>query len=133
MRDVSYRARLHLAAALMASACLCVGTAAADSTDDAVARATRMAYDSALKCFVADGYASDERRKAGDGEKSAAYRAKARVSFDLAYTAGGKIGLSDDQIGRDFDFALKTELPRFKGDTRYLLDTASTCKALGLM
>lgn len=105
----------------------------ANAQDDAEMHATRMTYDAALKCFVADGYASDERRKSGDSEKSAVYRAKARVSFDLAYTAGEKIGLGDDMVGRDIDFALKTELPRFVQDQRYLLDTASTCKALGLM
>lgn len=110
-----------------------VGGRAAMAQPDPEMRATRMAYESALKCFVADGYASDERRKAGDSEKSSAYRAKARVSFDLAYSAGEKIGIADNKIGRDIDFALKTELPRFVQDQRYLLDTASTCKALGLM
>jgi hypothetical protein len=125
-------ARRLVAAALLTGFCA-FAPASADSTDDAVTRANRMAYDAAMKCFVANGYASDERRKAGDLAKSAAYGTKARASFDLAYAAGEKIGLSDDQISRDMDYAQETELPRFIRDQRYLLETAATCKALGLM
>jgi hypothetical protein len=131
MRTTPMHMRQCLTAALMS--CALFHTSPASAQDDAVTRANRLAYDSTLKCFVADGYASDERRKAGDAVKSAAYKAKARESFDLAYAAGEKIGLTDQKIGRDLDFAQETELPQFIRDQRYLLDTAATCKALGLM
>jgi hypothetical protein len=119
--------------AVTLAALLCANASAASSTDDAVTRANHMAYDAAIKCFVADAYASDERRKAGDAAKSAAYHTMSRVSFDVAFTAGTKIGFDDDKVNRDLEFAQETELPRFIRDQKYLLDTAATCKAMGLM
>jgi len=96
-------------------------------------RANRMAYESLMRCFVANAHAGDERQTVGDTAKAASYRAKARKSFDLAYAAGEKIGLSDDKISRDLDYAQATELPHLISDQHYQMDTASTCKALGLM
>lgn len=105
----------------------------AASGQDATAKANRMAYESATRCFLANGYAGDERRKAGDKSKEAAYLTKARQSYDVAFAAGRKLGISDQEIGRDIDFAQTIELPRFIRDGKYLLGVASTCKALGLM
>ncbi len=105
----------------------------ATAQDDADMRAARMLYQTAMKCFVADAHASNERRRAGDSAKAAAYQGKSREAFDLVYRAGEKIGLSDDAIHRDLDFSQETELPRFIQDQSYLMQTASTCKALGLM
>lgn len=101
--------------------------------DDAVTKANRDAYTHAIRCFLANGYASDERRKVGDATKAATYDLQSRKSFDLAYAAGNKIGLSDARIGRDLDYYQSIELPRFIREAKYLLGVASTCKALGLM
>ena len=118
------------------SACLVLAwsdSVSADSTADAVAKANQGAYEHAIRCFLANGYASDGRRKAGDAARATAYDTKARQSFDLAYAAGNRIGLNDTKIGRDLDYYQSIELPRFIRDEKYLLSVASTCKALGLM
>jgi hypothetical protein len=96
-------------------------------------RANRMAYDSAQKCAVAGAIASDDRHKAGDDAKADAYRAKSKLSFNTAYALGERLGLSDEQVKRDLDFAQLTELPRMLGDENYYLSTVATCKALGLI
>jgi hypothetical protein len=108
-------------------------TATSAHSEDTVTRANRMAYDTAIKCFIADGLASDERHDAGDESGADAYRRKARQSFDVAYTAGNKLGMTDKQVSRDLDFAQATELTRMMRDRRYFLSTAATCKAVGLM
>ncbi len=128
----SHRTLLRCVSALICGAAILFNNSAS-AGDDAAAHTNRLAYDTAIRCFVADAYASDERRKVGDEVKADSYKAKSRESFDLAYTAGDKIGLTDKQVGRDLDFAQQTELPRLIRDQHYLLDTASTCKALGLM
>jgi len=121
----------RLGAALVV--CACVGTATARAEEDAATRANRSAYNALIKCFVANGLASDERSKAGDSEKAAAYNAKARQSFDYAYVAGEKIGLNDKQVARDLSFVQDTELPKMIRDRQYFFSAAATCKALGLM
>ena len=105
----------------------------ASASDDAAAHAIRLAYDTAIKCFVAGGLASDNRHDAGDETGASAYRAKARQSFNVAYTAGAKLGMTDRQVARDLDFAQDTELTRMLRDNSYFTSTAATCKAVGLM
>src|ERR1700741_1780461 len=117
MRYRSVAPRRFSAAALGLCACL---IAPISRAEDAMTRANRMAYQSVMKCFVASGYASDERRRAGDPAKADSYRAQARNSFDLAYTVGEKLGLSDKQVGRDLNFYQDTELPKFIGDKPYV-------------
>jgi hypothetical protein len=127
------RTRQLCAAALALGACLYAGSAGADSVDEAEMRATGMAYQAAMKCYVTLAYASDQRRKAGDNGKSALYEAKARQSFDMAFRAGEKTGLNDDRINRDIDFVQKTELPKLIQDEKYFLATAAMCKAAGFL
>ena len=114
-------------AALALSFCLPVSVSAL------AADANRSAYDMARKCLVADGHASAERNRAGDTAKAAHYDAMARQAFDVAFNAGEKLGLSDDQVKRDLDFTQQMELPRFIREPDYLRSTAATCKAVGLM
>lgn len=93
----------------------------------------RLAYDSATKCFVANGLAARSRKRAGDDASAARYEAKARQSFDTAVLLGRSIGLSGQRVSQDFDAALSKELPKMRGETGYFQSAMATCKALGLM
>jgi hypothetical protein len=95
--------------------------------------AQRLAYEAAMKCFVANSYVSGERAKAGDAAKAASYDANARKSFDLSYRAGEALGVGEAQVKRDLDFAQANELPKMVGNLDYLKGVAATCKALSLM
>jgi len=110
----------------------CFGTGVA-AADNAAARANRIAYDSAIKCAVANSLAGDDRHDAGDDAGATAYKAKSRRSFDLTYALGDKLGYSEKQIAHDLDFAQLSEMPKMMRDKSYFLKTAATCKALKLM
>lgn len=122
--------RSRLCAVVIAMA---AGVASAQPAEDAVARANRGAYDWTLKCFVLDSKASNDRERAGDLSKAADYNAKARKAFDMAYSAGARIGLSEAQVAHDLDYAQLHELPILVQDEGYFRRTAGTCKALGLL
>lgn len=121
------------AAALALCSCLCADMAVADSTDDAVARANSMAYESAMKCFVVNGIASGDYQDRHDTHMTGVYEAKARASFDAVLKMGHILGYSNERVSQDFDLAQTRELPRMLKDSAYYRSTAATCKALGLM
>ncbi len=110
---------------------LCAGTAAAQ--DNSIARANRMAYDSAILCFIADGIVAGDARRAGDQERQATLEAKARESFDIALKAGDALGYSGTRINEDFGLAQSSEATRLVTDGAYFRSTAARCKQLGLM
>jgi hypothetical protein len=93
----------------------------------------REAYQLTMKCYVTDGFASDDQRKAGNSAKADAYEAKARRSFDLAYQFGQKIGLTEKQVGHDIDYAQSSELARMVRDRQYYAAAAANCSAVGLL
>lgn len=133
MRAASFKARRCLAAALALYTCLGVGSAAGNSTDDAVARANRMAYESAMKCFVVNGLLAGRSRDAGDKAQRAAYETSARQSFDIAEKLGQTLGYSDNRVNQDFALAQTEELPKLVADGMHLQRMIATCKALGLI
>lgn len=99
----------------------------------ASADGTRQAYDATLKCAVANGLAKLDERDAGHASGVAEYDTKTHRSFDLAYTLGAKIGLTDNQVLNDLNAAQNSELPRMMRDRSYYVDVVATCKAMGLM
>ncbi len=130
------RSRRLTACALACAVALAVtsAVAAADSDgDDAVLRADKMAYDSAIKCFIANGIVAGDWHRDGNSAKQLASEAKARESFDLATRAGETLGYSGTRMNEDFGLAQTAELPRMMTDVAYFKRTAATCKALGLM
>ncbi len=133
MRAITPKPRRRLAAALAACACLGVGSAVADSTDDAVRKANEMAYSSAMKCLVADGLLAGRYRDAGDATRQRAYEASARQSFDIAEKLGEALGYSENRINQDFSLAHTEELPTLVSDAAHLRRLTASCKALGLM
>lgn len=100
---------------------------------DSSTQDTRAAYDAALKCFVANGNAEGERRRAGDQAGAARYDATAKQSFDGAVKLGRMLGLTNRQMNHDLDAVQDSELPRMVRDRSYFLDAVATCKGLGLM
>jgi hypothetical protein len=133
MRAASFKMRRRIAAALALYICLGIGSAAANSTDDAVGRANRMAYDSAMRCFVANGLIAGRARDRGDKQLQAAYEAKARASFDIAVNLGQVLGYTGSRVNQDFGLAQSEELPKLVGDEAHLERVKANCKALGLM
>ena len=93
----------------------------------------RLAYDAAIKCFVANGYAMGVRQRAGDPDTAAIYKAKAHLSFDTALKLGGMLGLSNDHITEDLSSVQAQELPPMTKDEAYFENAAATCRAIGLM
>jgi hypothetical protein len=129
-----FKARRRLvAAALVVCVCLCADAAVADSADDAVARANRMAYETAIKCFIVDGIATGDQRDAGDKAKASAFESKARESFDTATKLGDALGYSGSRVNQDFGLAQAYELPKMIKDSGYYRKAAAVCKALGLL
>jgi hypothetical protein len=110
---------------------LCAGSAIAQ--DGGVARANRLAYDMAMKCFVANGHALGLRKRAGDEAGASQSEVKARQSFDAAQRLGQIIGYSDDRVRQDFGLAQTRELPPMVTDQKYFLKAVAMCKAVGLM
>lgn len=107
--------------------------ALAGSDDTAMQRANRMAYDAAMKCFVANGHAAGLRRRAGDETKANYYDAKGKEAFDTAVGAGNALGYAGRQVTSDFGLAQAHELPPMVTDKTYFLKAVAECKALGLM
>ncbi|MBI1262771.1 MAG: hypothetical protein GC184_13715 [Rhizobiales bacterium] len=125
---------VRLTAALAVYACASIsGNVTARAEEDATTQANRTAYSALMKCFVANGFANGERLDAGDAAKAAIYDRQARRSYDLAYTAGQKLGLSEEQVTRDINFVQATELPKMVRDQQYFISAVATCKALHLM
>jgi hypothetical protein len=132
MRVITRTARRYFAATLAACACLGAGAATADSGDDAVRKANGMAYELALKCFVANGVARGNSRDAHDDASAASFEKRARQSFDIAGALGDKLGYSGNRQTADFSFAQSEFLPKFVMDRKYLERTEETCKSVGL-
>jgi hypothetical protein len=109
-----------------------VSTGAAVAQDDTATRANRVAYESALKCFVAEGSIAGREKDAGDTAQQTAYEARARQSFDIANALGGKLGYSGSRISQDFGLAQTEELPKLVSDPQHLKRVMATCEALGL-
>lgn len=99
----------------------------------ATAQGNRLAYDATLKCAVANGVAEIDEREARQPARAAEFETKSRRSFDLAYTLGAKVGLTDKQVLGDLNSARETELPRMMHDRNYYTGVVATCKAMGLM
>ncbi|MEJ0027701.1 MAG: hypothetical protein WDN01_16880 [Rhizomicrobium sp.] len=108
---------------------LCAGTAAAQ--DDAVTRANRMAYELAMKCYVANGVARGDNLDAGNAAYAKIFEADARKAFDIAVKLGNALGYSGSRQNQDFGMAEAQELARFVKDKAYLKQTLATCKAAG--
>ncbi|MEJ0044539.1 MAG: hypothetical protein WDM81_20985 [Rhizomicrobium sp.] len=92
-----------------------------------------MAYDLAMKCFVASGVARGDNLDAGDKAAAAIFEAGARRSFDTAVKLGGVLGYSGSQQNEDFGMAQTRELSKFVQDKAYLRTTLATCRAAGLV
>ena len=100
---------------------------------NATASANRIAYESALKCFVANGRADGVRRQAGNHTAADAYERGARTSFDAAVRMGQLLGYSNQRVNEDFGIVQARELPRMVADSAYFREVIGTCRALGLM
>lgn len=92
-----------------------------------------MAYDVAIKCFIANGILSGDREDAGDKSGAASYEAKARQSFDVAGKLGAALNYSGSRINQDFGLAQAHELPRLVRDAGYLRRVSAMCRSAGLM
>jgi hypothetical protein len=106
----------------------------ANAEPDSTVRPTYEAtYGGALICMVANGYASLERRDAGDSAKATFYDGKAREAYDLAFQAGRYLGYGDPKIQADLDRVQAAELPKLMASVDYRRSVAATCKALRLL
>lgn len=120
----------HIGAAALLLASLCFP---AHASEDAAAHANRVAYDAAMKCFIADGILTADKRRQGNKAGEAAFEAKARQSFEVAVQLGQKLGYSGTRVNEDFGLAQTRETARLMSDTAYFHQTANMCKVLGLM
>ena len=103
--------------------------AAAQATPNA---AVQGAYELAMKCFVADSFASDTAKDANNQERASYYDGKAKVAFDKVVHLGRQLGYSNEQINGDFTMARHRELPKMFDETGYYRETAEMCQAYGL-
>jgi hypothetical protein len=126
-----YYRQLAVAGCVLAS--MSFGAARAQTDSAAVMDAYRSTYTATIRCFVANGVAMDDYKDAQQPAQAAAYERKAAQSFDLAYQAGRKIGLSDSRIESDLDGARRTELPSMMRDKTYFAKAVAECRAVGLM
>lgn len=103
----------------------------AASGSDAAHQTDIASYEVAMKCFVAYGAATGERRDAGDQVAAATYEKKARRSFDVAVLLGDRIGYSGGRQNQDFGLAQTRELPKMVADAAYLRRALATCESAG--
>lgn len=125
-------ARQHRILVLATVVALCAGAASAQAAS-ATGRGNRLAYEAAMKCYVANGAAYGERADAGDDEAAARYERAARKSFDTAVKLGGVLGFSGSRIDQDFGLATARELPKLVADQAYSRQALAVCRAIGLM
>lgn len=97
------------------------------------ANADRSAYDSAIKCLVANSRAKSMRLRAGDEPGAARYDTQARQTFDVVVRLGHGMGLSNERINGDLDTMMDRELPLMVQDDAYFRQTVANCRAMGLM
>jgi hypothetical protein len=109
--------------------------AAATAQDDATSgdQNMRRAYDTALRCFVANGNIYSEFKKAGDVANARLFDAKAKRAFDVAKGDAIFLHLDSAQVTADVQQAMDTELPKLVRDGGYLTTVAKDCKREGLM
>jgi len=119
--------------AILALALGILGAGSALAQDSATAHGNRVAYEWALKCFVANGRAEGMRTRAGDTAKAEYYKSKGHQSFDAAIKLGAILHLSGDQIDEDINATENRELPPMVTDQHYMLDVVANCKGFGLM
>lgn len=120
---------INIVAALAVSA-LCAGSAMAQTR---ASQADRLAYDAALKCYVANTVAASGREAVGDSAGVERYRVNANRAFDGAMALGRSMGMSNVQLNRDLDSVEARELSRMVPDAAYFRQTVAACKAVGLM
>lgn len=136
MRGNDWVGRFYAPLALVAGLTIMVSgwwstpSAYAQSAPD---RNVQAAYELALKCFVANGYAKYERRDANDPEGASRYDGKAKHAHDVANKLGEQLGYSGDRIARDYKATMDRELPRLTNEPGYFARVADECKAYGLM
>jgi len=93
-----------------------------------------MAYEHAMKCFIANGHASGVLARSGASPKTIdAYEVSARQAFDAALKLGGALGYSKQRITEDFGLTQTRELPPLVSDATYYSKAKATCRSLGLM
>ena len=72
-------------------------------------------------------------KRQGATAKVAVYETQAQRAFEGALKLGQNAGLSNRQMNRDLDGSLSPEPRKLFTDPDYFDQTASTCKAIGLM
>lgn len=120
---------------LSATVAVALGSGAAwgQTNDSPTQRANKMAYDAAMKCFVANGHASGLQNEAGHPKQAERYTAGARTSFDAAQRLGKSLGYSSQRISDDIQTAQTRELLVMMRNDTYFREAVATCRALKLM
>lgn len=90
-------------------------------------------YALAIKCFVANGYARNLRRQAGDAAGADRYDRLARQSLESASTFGVALGYDQRRIEADMNSAMGRELPLMTRDQAYMRQAVADCRGVGLM
>lgn len=97
-------------------------------------RGNQLAYNYAMRCFVAGGIlAGDMRRRGDQPDRIAATSRYGKKAFDLAYQVGGVLGFSKKQISADLDSFQRTEARRLVLESGYMDATWADCAKLDLM
>jgi hypothetical protein len=130
-------ARLHRSLCMVVAVVAALSGVQNAASAQIVTRETRPAYEatynSAIRCFVANGHARSLRERAGDPAGVARYDNQARRAHELAGRAGNALAYSASQIEQDFNYAIDNELPRMANDNAYFVQTVAGCRALELM
>ena len=116
-------------ASIFFGAFLCVSATVASASSQDV----RGAYDAALKCFVANGYLKGTFEKSGDSANASLFDARAHKAFDLAFSYGDMLHLSQQQVKADISRTSDPELRKLLTDGSYLTVIAKDCKYWGMM
>ncbi|QLQ13277.1 MAG: hypothetical protein HZY74_08310 [Brevundimonas sp.] len=90
-------------------------------------------YALAIKCFVANGYARNLRRQAGDAAGADRYDRQARQSLESTSTFGTALGYDRRRVEADMNAAMDRELPLMTRDAAYMRQAVADCRAVGLM
>ncbi|WP_191554150.1 hypothetical protein [Brevundimonas aurantiaca] len=122
-----------IAAAFVAACALSTTVAAQTPTTASPPNPAHAAYETAIRCFVANGHARGERRTAGDATGAARYDAQSRQAFDAAVKLGQTLHYSNERVNGDLGRLMDRELPQMVRDPAYFRQVVASCRAYGLM
>lgn len=91
------------------------------------------AYNLAVRCFIADGFAAGNRKSDNDPDREQYFDKKADDASAAGLKVGAILGYTSKRFVDDTWSQKDALISRFNSDPQYFTQVANECKAYGLM